>query len=47
MDCFLVDLIKLQDCFARKVSSSKLSLLVAHSKIFRLFTKGKFDAYAL
>ena len=30
-----------------KVASSRLSLLVAHSRIFRLFMKGKFDAYVL
>ena len=28
-----------------KVASSKLSLLVAHPRIFRLFMKGNFDAY--
>ena len=27
----------------RKVASSRLSWLVAHSRIFRLFMKGKFD----
>ena len=31
----------------RKVASSRLSWLVAHSRIFRLFIKGKFDAYVL
>ena len=31
----------------RKVVSSRLSWLVAHSKIFGLFMKGKFDAYVL
>ena len=31
----------------RKVASSRLSWLVAHSSIFRLFMKGKFDAYVL
>ena len=31
----------------RKVVSSRLSRLVAHSRIFRLFMKGKFDAYVL
>ena len=31
----------------RKVASSRLSWLVAHSGIFRLFSKGKFDAYVL
>ena len=31
----------------RKVASSILSWLVAHSRIFRLFMKGKFDAYLL
>ena len=30
-----------------KVLSSILSRLVAHSNIFRLFIKGKFDAYVL
>ena len=29
----------------RKVANSRLSQLVAHSRIFRLFMKGKFDAY--
>ena len=29
----------------RKVASSRLSLLVAHLQIFRLFMKGKFDTY--
>ena len=29
----------------RKVASSRLSWLVAHFHIFRLFMKGKFDAY--
>ena len=28
----------------RKVASSRLSRLVAHSRIFKLFMKGKFDA---
>jgi hypothetical protein len=28
-----------------KVASSRLSRFVAHSRIFRLFMKGKFDAY--
>ena len=31
----------------RKVAISRLSRLVAHSRIFRLFMKGKFDAYVL
>ena len=31
----------------RKVASSRLSQLVAHVRIFRLFMKGKFDAYIL
>ena len=31
----------------RKVVSSRLSRLVAHSRIFRLFMKGKFDTYVL
>ena len=31
----------------RKVASSGLSRLVAHLRIFRLFIKGKFDAYVL
>ena len=31
----------------RKVVSSRLSPLVAHLRIFRLFMKGKFDAYVL
>ena len=31
----------------RKVASSRLSRLVAHLAIFRLFMKGKFDAYVL
>ena len=31
----------------RKVASSRLSWLVAHSRIFRLFMKGKFDACVL
>ena len=31
----------------RKVASSRLSRLVAHLRIFRLFMKGKFDAYVL
>ena len=31
----------------RKVTSSKLSRLVAHSRIFRLCMKGKFDAYVV
>ena len=30
-----------------KVASSKLSWLLAHLRIFRLFMKGKFDAYVL
>ena len=30
-----------------KVASSRLSRLVAHFRIFRLFLKGKFDAYVL
>ena len=36
-------------CFStyRKVASSRLSRLVAHLRIFRLFMKGKFDAYVL
>ena len=31
----------------RKVASSSLSRLVAHPSIFRMFMKGKFDAYVL
>ena len=31
----------------RNVASSSLSRLVADSRIFRLFIKGKFDAYVL
>ena len=31
----------------RKVASSRLFRLVAHSMILRLFMKGKFDAYVL
>ena len=31
----------------RKVASSRLSRLVEHLSIFRLFMKGKFDAYVL
>ena len=31
----------------RKVASSRLSWLVAHFRIFRLFMKGKFHAYVL
>ena len=31
----------------RKVTSSRLTRLVAHSRIFRLFMKGKFVAYVL
>ena len=31
----------------RKVASSRLSRLVAHFQFFRLFMKGKFDAYVL
>ena len=31
----------------RKVASSRLSRLVAHTGIFRLFMKGNFDAYVL
>ena len=31
----------------RKVASNRLSWIVAHSRIFRLFMKGKFDAYVL
>ena len=31
----------------RKITSSRLSWLVAHPRIFRLFMKGNFDAYAL
>ena len=31
----------------RKVASSRLSRLVACPRIFRLFMKGKFDAYVL
>ena len=31
----------------RVVVSSRLSWLVAHLRIFRLFMKGKFDAYVL
>ena len=30
-----------------KVASSRLSGLVAHLRIFRLFMKGQFDAYVL
>ena len=30
-----------------KVASSSLSQLVAYPRIFRLFMKGKFDAYVL
>ena len=31
----------------RKVANSRLSHLVAHQSIFRMFMKGKFDAYVL
>ena len=31
----------------RKVASSSISWLVAHQSIFRMFMKGKFDAYVL
>ena len=31
----------------RIIASTRLSRLVAHSRIFRLFKKGKFDAYVL
>ena len=31
----------------RKVTSSRLSWLAAHSRIFKLFMTGKFDAYVL
>ena len=31
----------------RKVASSRLSRLVAHLRLFRLFMKGKFDGYVL
>ena len=31
----------------RKVASSRLSRLVAHQSIFRMFMKGKFDAHVL
>ena len=31
----------------RKVASSRLTQLVAHQSIFRVFIKGKFDAYVL
>ena len=37
----------LNDNIYRKVVSSRLSRLVAHFQIFRLFMKGKFDAYVL
>ena len=33
--------------YYRKVASSRLSWLVAYPSIFRLFMKGKFDAYVL
>ena len=35
------------DDMYRKVASSSLSWLVAHFWVFRLFMKGKFDAYVL
>ena len=31
----------------RKVASSRLSRLIAHPRIFRLFMKGNFDAYVM
>ena len=34
-------------CKYRKVTSSRLSWLAAHSRIFKLFMTGKFDAYVL
>ena len=34
-------------CTYRKVASSRLFRLIAHLRIFRLFMKGKFDAYVL
>ena len=34
-------------CTYRKVASSRLSRLVAHLRIFRLFMKGKIDDYVL
>ena len=39
-----IDMMILTNC---KVASSSLSWLVAHSRIFRLFMKGKFDTYLL
>ena len=35
----------ISDLIYCKVASSRLSRLVAHSRIFRLFMKGNFDAY--
>ena len=54
-ELFLVGLLGLQNisnpverpCIYHKVASSRLSRLVAHSRIFRLFIKGKFDPYVL
>ena len=34
-------------CNYRKVARSKLSWLITHSRIFKLFMKGKFDTYVL
>ena len=34
-------------CVYRKVASIRLSRLIAHPSILRLFMKGKFDAYEL
>ena len=37
----------IEETIYRKVTSSRLSWLVAHLGIFRLFIEGKFDAYVL
>ena len=44
---FHYDRKKIENNEYRKVASSRLSQLVAHFQIFRLFMKGKFGAYVL
>ena len=39
--------VKLQILAYHEVGNSRLSRLVAHLRIIRLFIKGKFDAYVL
>ena len=47
ISCMAPEIDRIDNIQYRKVASSRLSRLVAHLRIFRLFIKGKFDPYVL